>query len=102
VIVKEIYKLSNENSGFVKDYSFKDQIRRAAVSSMLNIAEGFGRRSHKEFKQFLFVAHASLEEVQSALYIAFDLSYINENDFKELYELCIEDCRIISGLIKTL
>jgi four helix bundle protein len=49
-----------------------DQIRRAGVSAMLNIAEGLVRRTDKEFAQFLFVAHGSLAEIQSSLYIALD------------------------------
>lgn len=102
VIVREIYRLTNVNAEFKKDYSFKDQVRRAAISVMLNIAEGFGRRTHKDFRQFLFIAHGSLDEVKSALYVASDLNYLNKKEFEDLYQRCDEDCRVISGLIKSL
>jgi four helix bundle protein len=98
-LVKEIYTLSN---CFGKDYSLKDQIRRAAVSTMLNISEGFALRTHKEFKKFLYTSHGSLAEVQSILYIAFDQNYIENDVFQEYYQKCNEISRIISGLIKSL
>jgi len=69
---------------------------------MLNISEGFCRKSHKEFKQFLFFSNGSIGEVQSALYIALDRNYIDKIRFKDLYEKCEEDSKIISGLIKSL
>jgi four helix bundle protein len=69
---------------------------------MLNIAEGFCRRSHKEFKHFLFISHGSIGEVQSALYIALDQHYLNETKFNEFYLKCEEVSKIISGLIKSL
>jgi four helix bundle protein len=71
-LVREIYKTSNTNL-FNKDYGLKDQIRRAAVSSMCNIAEGYGRKSDKDFAHFLDIARASALEVQSILYVALDL-----------------------------
>lgn len=101
IIVREIYNITKQGA-FSKDYSLKDQIRRAAVSVMLNISEGFCRKTHKEFKQFLFFSHGSLGEIQSALYVALDQEYINDKIFKELYDKCEEDSKIISGLIKSL
>lgn len=101
IIVNDIYNISIIGE-FAKDFALKDQIRRAAISVMLNIPEGFCRKSHKEFKQFLFYAHGSLGEVQSALYLALDRGYINEIKFKEIYDKCEEDSKIISGLIKSL
>jgi four helix bundle protein len=71
IIMKDIYDITR-GGNFSKDYSLKDQIRRAGISVMLNISEGFCRKSHKEFKQFLFFAHGSVGEIQSALYIAAD------------------------------
>jgi len=100
-VVKEIYLITSEGL-FNRDFPLRDQTRRAAISIMLNIAEGFGRRTHKEFRQFLFFAHGSVAEVQSALYIAFDANYIAEETFKELYDKCTETSKIISGLIKSL
>ena len=99
--VKEIYNITS-NGLFSKDYGLREQIRKASVSIMLNIAEGFGRKSHKEFKQFLFFSHGSVAEVQSALYIALDANYITDGVFKNLYNKCTEISKIISGLIKSL
>lgn len=80
-----IYNLT-KNSHFSKDFSLRDQIRRASVSIMANIAEGFGRRSKKEFANFLNMAHGSAAEVQCHLYIALDQTYIQRKDFEDLYE----------------
>jgi len=100
-LLKTTYKMTNYEK-FARDYSLRDQIRRAAISVMLNIAEGFGRRTHKEFKNFLFISHGSLSEVQSALYAALDQNYIGEEEFMSTYNFYDEVSRIISGLIKSL
>jgi four helix bundle protein len=100
-LVGEVYETTTQGK-FFRDYSLRDQIRRAAISIMLNIAEGFARRTDKEFSQFLFVAHGSLAEVQSALYIALDQKYIDDVSFKKLYDQCTEISRMLSGLIKYL
>ena len=63
---RRIYEVTGKGE-FSRNFSLKDQIRRAALSIMLNIAEGFARGSNKEFRQFLFVVHGSAAEVQSAL-----------------------------------
>ncbi len=65
ILMKEIYSITNA-AGFSKDFALRDQTRRAGISVMLNIAEGFCRKSHKEFKQFLFFSHGSLGEIQTA------------------------------------
>ncbi len=101
LIVKDIYNITSVEN-LSKDWSLKDQIRRAGISVMLNISEGFCRKSHKEFKYFLFIAHGSVGEIQSALYIALDQMYIDELKFKEIYNKCEENSKIISGLIKSL
>ena len=85
-----------------RDFGFKDQIQRASVSIMNNIAEGYERRTNKEFKQFLFIAKGSCGEVRSMLYLAKDLERINNDKFNELYNLSIEISKLLSGLIKTL
>lgn len=85
-----------------KDFSFRDQIQRAGVSVMNNIAEGFERQINKEFKQFLYIAKGSCGEVRSMLYLAKDLGKINENTFSELYKLSEETSKTLSGFIKTL
>ncbi len=69
---------------------------------MSNIAEGFSRRSDKEFTQFLFVAKGSTAEVQSLLYVALDQEYLTETDFSALYEKADEVARILSGFITSL
>ena len=100
-LVNDIYRLTMKDK-ITKDFALKEQIRRAAISVMLNISEGFARRSHKEFKQFLFISHGSIAEVQSALYISLDLNYISNEEFNTIYYKCSEISIIISGLIKSL
>lgn len=91
-----------QNSHFSKDFSLKDQIRRASVSVMANIAEGFGRRSNKEFANFLNISHASAAEVQCHLYIALDRGYIKKTAFDDLYRKTDEVSRMIQGFRKYL
>lgn len=98
---REVYSVTSR-SDFARDFALRDQIRRAAISIMLNIAEGFARRSHKEFAQFLYIAHGSAAEVQSALYVALDQQYIDHKNFKELYQNTDEISRMIAGFIKYL
>jgi four helix bundle protein len=97
VLVDKVYT-AFQNS---KDYGFNDQIQRAAVSVMNNIAEGFEKKSDAEFSKFLYISKGSCGEVRSMLYIALDLQKINKTQFDELYALCYEISRILSGLIKT-
>jgi len=85
-----------------KDYSFRDQIQRAVISIMNNIAEGYERKSNKEFKQFLFIAKGSCGEVRSMLYPAFDLGYIDKKQSDNFKNQSLEISRMLSGLIKTL
>jgi len=100
-LVKEVYQATGE-AKFAKDFSLKDQIRRAAVSIVSNIAEGFSRQTDKEFVQFLHIAKGSTSEVQSQLYVALDLDYINSEEFKRLYDEADQVARLISGFIKYL
>jgi len=85
-----------------KDFGFRNQIERAAVSVMNNIAEGFERQTNKEFKQFLFIAKGSCGEVRSMLYLAKELKKITDNDFSKLISITIEISKLLSGFIKTL
>lgn len=93
-----IYKIFQVN----KDFGFRDQIQRASVSIMNNLAEGFERKGDKEFKYFLFIAKGSCGEVRSMLYLALELKYITQKEFNELYSLSIEISKMLSGFIKTL
>jgi four helix bundle protein len=74
------------NEGFRRDFGLVDQSRRAAVSIMANIAEGFDSRSNSEFIQFLYYALRSASELQSHFYVALDQSYVTESQFAEMYE----------------
>ena len=100
-LTKIVYK-ATQNSNFKKDLRLSGQIQSAAGSVMANIAEGFVRRSNKEFVQFLFIAMSSAGEVQSHLYIALDQVYITQDVFEEIYEQANKTSRMISGLIKYL
>ncbi|OHA81873.1 MAG: four helix bundle protein [Candidatus Yonathbacteria bacterium RIFCSPHIGHO2_01_FULL_51_10] len=97
-LTEEIYERMKGN----RNLGFKDQIQRAAVSVMNNIAEGFERRSNKEFKQFLFVAKGSCGEVRSMLYIATSLKYVDKKQSDSMSALSVEISKMLSGLIKTL
>jgi four helix bundle protein len=77
-------------------------MRKAAVSIVSNIAEGFERDGDKEFAQFLFVAKASCGELRAQLYIAHDRRYITDEEFTEVFSSSLEVSRMISGLIKYL
>jgi len=83
---------------FSSDYSLRDQIRRASVSIMANIAEGFGRQSKREFANFLNIARGSTTEVQSHLYVALDLNLIKAEQFEDLYSTCDEISRMLFSL----
>jgi len=100
-IVNEIYDIF-DNPGIKKDFVLQDQITRASLSVMLNIAEGFGRKTNNEFRQYLVIAHGSLAEVQSGLYIVLDRKYINNIQFESLYNKCDEISKMLMGLIKYL
>lgn len=93
-----VYTLFSKSS----DYGFKDQIQRASVSIMNNIAEGFEQKSNKEFKHFLFIAKGSCGEVRSMLHLAKELNKISDKDFTKLHSLSEEISKLLSSLIKTL
>jgi four helix bundle protein len=98
---KAIYDITR-NTHFSKDFSLRDQIRRASVSTMANIAEGFGRRTKKEFANFLNMAHGSAAEVQCHLYVALDLNYISHEDFHVLSERIEEVSKMTQGFMNYL
>jgi four helix bundle protein len=97
LLTADIYRITALGE-FSKDFGLRDQIRRAAVSVMSNIAEGFDRGSRGEFHQYLVIAKASCAEVRSQLYVAHDVGYIVQEIFSNLYRNTDELSRIIGGL----
>ena len=89
LLTSKIYNVT-ASTRFAQDSGLRNQIQRASVSVMANIAEGYGRHSDKEFANFLSIAHASVSEVQSHLYVALDLGYISAGAFEELYNMLEE------------
>jgi len=85
-----------------RDFGFKDQIQRATVSVMNNIAEGFERQTKKEFKQHLYIAKGSSAEVRSMLYLALELGMIESEVFEQIIAYNLETSKLISGLIKSI
>ena len=100
-LVNRVYRVCSVNE-FRKDYSLVDQIRRAAISIMANISEGFARKGNKEFIQFLFISKSSAAELQSHLYVAIDRAYIDKLKFDELYQDADKIQRQLSNFIKYL
>lgn len=89
---------ATRQGGFARDYGLADQIRRAAVSVLSNIAEGFERGSYTEFIQFLYIAKGSCGEVRAQLYLARDQEYLTEALFRQCHTLAVEVSRLLSGL----
>jgi four helix bundle protein len=100
-VTKSVYAVT-KNSYFAKDFGLRDQIRRASVSIMANIAEGFARRSDKDFAYFLNISRSSAAEVQSHLYVAIDQGYLEENDFENIYNEFEETSKMIFSLVRHL
>ena len=96
-----IYKIT-ENESLRKDFGLKDQIRRASISVISKIAEGFERNGNKEFIQFLSIAKGSAGEVRAQLYIIKELNFINEEEFVLLYEKVTQVSKMLSGFINYL
>jgi len=96
-LVSEIYRVTGQTE-FTRDFGLRDQIRRASVSVMSNIAEGFERGWGKDFHRFLVIAKGSCAEVRSQLYVALDIGYIDRSTFSELVDQAEEVSRIIGGL----
>ncbi len=90
-----IYATLEEN----RDFGFRDQIQRASISIMNNIAEGFERKSKPSFINFLNIANGSAAEVRSMIHVALRRGYISEVDYKRFHDLCIQVSSMIFGLI---
>ena len=100
-LVKLVYSLTKKES-FSMDRGLRDQIQRAAISVMSNIAEGFESQGNREFVQFLFYAKRSSGEVRAQLYAALDLGYINEVESKAANELAMKVSKMLSSFISYL
>lgn len=99
VLTREIYQLTR-TSTFRQDRALANQMQRAAVSVMSNIAEGFERNSAGDYHRFLIMAKGSCGEIRAQLYVALDADYINQTDFTHLQEVTAELGRIIGGLVR--
>ena len=99
---RELFKLTQKvtsQTPLRNNYSLKDQMNRASLSVMSNIAEGFDRGGDKEFVQFLNISKASCSELRSQFYSAKDTGYLNQADFESGYALAEETSKILQGLI---
>lgn len=101
MLVNEVYQLSNQGK-IRRDFGLRDQLRRAAVSTMTNIAEGFGRFSSRDTIRFLDISQSSASEVISLLYIVKDQSYASEKTVDDIQALAIEVRKLTLGLARHL
>ncbi len=101
LLVRDIYLLSGDGK-LARDFGIKDQLQRAALSVMNNIAEGFDRKSNKEFVHFLYISKGSCAEVRSMLYVAMDLGYISNDQHKNLHDQTEVISKSLSAFIKYL
>lgn len=100
-LARQIYAVS-KNGAFSRDFGLRDQVRRASVSIVANIAEGFERGGSKEFLQFLSMAKGSVGEVKAHLFVAFDQGYVTKAALEDLLKLADETSRLIGGLMRYL
>jgi four helix bundle protein len=100
-ITRRVYQISSEGQ-LARDFGLRDQMRRACISIMSNIAEGYERSGTKEFVHFLSIAKGSVGEVRSQLYVALDQEYISQAIFEQLTAEAMEISRMLSGLMKYL
>src|ERR1041385_4451100 len=101
VLTKEVYAMAGSGD-FKRDFGLRDQIQRAAVSTVSNIAKGFERGGDKEFIQFLSHSKGSCGEVRSQLYVALDQGYVTSANFDALSGQATEVSRLISGFMSYL
>ena len=102
VLTRRIYQKTNAGE-FARDFGLRDQIRRASVSIMSNIAEGFERGGgDKEFARYLSIAKGSAGEVRSQLYVALDVEYLTQSEFDEFTQLATEISRLLSAFMQYL
>ena len=101
VLTTSIYKITSQGT-FAKDFGLRNQIRKASVSIMSNIAEGFERSGTKEFIQFLATAKGAAGEVRAQLYVALGQGYVDQSIFDDLSQSITKVSMMLSGLIKYL
>ena len=101
ILVKSIYQLTADGK-FNKDFGLREQIQRASVSIMNNIAEGFERNNNKDYIKFLGYSKGSAGEVRSMLYVATDLGDVSDESFNSLHQLSVNIITQISNFIKYL
>ncbi len=97
LLTKDIYQMTAQGS-FSKDYDLRSQIRRSSVSIMTNVAEGQGRRTDKDFANFLNFSLGSVSETKSHIYLALDLDYINQITFDDVYQKLDEIGKMVFAL----
>jgi four helix bundle protein len=97
-LVKSVYQLTTDFPN-TELYSLTNQINRCVISIPSNIAEGIGRQSDKETIHFLYIAKGSLFELETQLYLALDLDYINQEQFKSIYEELTSCKKLLNGFI---
>ena len=100
-LTNAVYSCSGK-SVFAKDFGLRDQIRRAAVSVMSNIAEGFERGGSAEFLQFLAIAKGSAGEVEAQLYVALDQGYLKQEEFDSIKAVALSTKKLIAGFMNYL
>ena len=100
-LVKMVYSMTRDEP-FLKDFGLRDQVRRSAISVMANITEGFATRSNAEFIRFLDFSTRSAFEVQSHLYIALDVEYVGQDDFKIVFDKAQDCANLCRGFIRYL
>jgi four helix bundle protein len=98
VLTREVYGCTKLGL-FARDFGLRDQIQRASVSTMSNIAEGYERGGDKEFVQFLSDSKGPCGEVRSHLYVALDQGYVTEDKFADLSRRAIEVSRLVAGFM---
>ena len=100
-VVLHVYRLTTHGT-LAKDYGFKDQLQRAAVSIMANIAEGHERGGSREYIQFLYIAKGSAAETRSLIHVGTDLGYLSDQERAELLDQLTGIARQLGGFIRYL
>jgi four helix bundle protein len=100
-LTKVIYEVTAQGK-IAADFSLRDQLRRASVSIMANIAEGFEREGNKEFRQFLATAKGSAGEVKALIYVALDAGLTSSEEFQRIMALADETSRLLGGFLRYL